>query len=91
MATQAETVIGIGAICAMWEILRLNEKPSKPLVKQGFEQEHQMAEKQTDPWSPAAHHGIARDTIKKPWENKLSAHGRTGGDGDLYRIHFRDL
>ena len=40
-----------------------------------------MAERNTDPWSPAAHHGIARDTIKKPWENKLSAHGRTGGDG----------
>ena len=49
-----------------------------------------MAEK-TDPWSPAAHHGIARDTIKKAWENKVSAHGRTGGDGYLYRIHFRDL
>ena len=29
--------------------------------------------------------------LKKAWENKVSAHGRTGGDGDLYRIHFRDL
>jgi len=60
------------------QILRFSENLQKPLVKQCFEQEHQMAGKKTDPWSPAAHHGIARNTIKKPWGNKVSAHGRTG-------------
>ena len=45
MAAQAETVICNGAICATWEILRLDENLQKPLVKQGFEHEHQMARK----------------------------------------------
>ena len=30
-----------------------------------------MAEKQTDPWSPAAHHGIARDTIRNLGETRF--------------------
>ena len=47
MAAQAETVICNGAICATWEILRLDENLQKPLVKQGFEHEHQMARKKT--------------------------------------------
>ena len=45
MVAQAETVICIGSIFVTCEILWFSENLQKPLVKQGFEQEHQMAEK----------------------------------------------
>jgi len=43
MGAAGKTVVCSGPIWATSEILRLNENLQKPLVKQGFEHEHQVA------------------------------------------------
>ena len=35
-------------------------------------------------WNRPGHH-------QKPWENKVLAHGHTGGNGDLHRRHLRNV
>ena len=45
-------------------------KPSKTLGKAMFWARARVARKKTDPWSPAAHHGIAPDTFEKRWEKQ---------------------
>ena len=78
MATQAETVNCLGAICATCEILRFSENLENHWKKQRFEHLHQVARKNRPvdaggrPRNRPGHH-------KNHWENIVFAHGHTGG------------
>ncbi len=85
------SILGRSGVARKKQILWFSENLQKALVKRRFEHLHQVARKETDPWSPAAQHEIARGTIENPWENVVLAHGRTGGRGGLPRSHLRHL
>lgn len=61
------------------------------LGKARFWARARVARKETDPWSPAAHHGIAPHTFGKPLEKHGFAASPRRRKRDWHRSHLRDV